>query len=128
MSASEAKAALRQKLRAEGARHSAAELAEGSRAICERLRQQALWHKAGAVLLYAPLPGEPDVRPLIESGVETGKIIVLPRYNTVSGAYQACRVTEPGSQLAKGEFGILEPSPECPVGELNSWTWRWCLG
>ena len=119
MSASEAKEALRQKLRAEGARHSPAELAEGSRALCERIRHQEVWQKARAVLLYAPLPAEPDVRPLIESGLEMGKTIVLPRYDTVSRAYQVCRITEPGSQLTKGEFGILEPSPECPVGELN---------
>jgi 5-formyltetrahydrofolate cyclo-ligase len=119
MTASEAKAGLRRKLRAEGARRSPAELSEGSRAICERIGQQSVWRKAGAVLFYAPLPGEPDVRPLIELGLQGGKTILLPRYDAASGSYQVCRITEPRAQLAKGEFGILEPSRECPVGELN---------
>jgi 5-formyltetrahydrofolate cyclo-ligase len=119
MSASEAKARLRQRLREEGARRSPAELTGASRAICERIRDQKVWQKAGIILLYAPLAGEPDVRPLIDLGLKEGKTIVLPRYDTTSGAYQVCRITEPAVQLARGEFGILEPSPECPVGELN---------
>src|SRR5215204_6804309 len=50
--------------------------------------------------------------------MKEGKVVVLPRYEANSGAYQVCRITEP-PQLVRGEFGILEPSRECPVGELN---------
>jgi 5-formyltetrahydrofolate cyclo-ligase len=119
MSTSEAKAVLRQKLRAEASRRSPAEVADGSRAICERIRQQDVWQKAGAVLFYAALTGEPDLALLIESGLKEGKTIALPRYDGGSARYQVCRINEPAAKLVGGQFGVMEPSPECPVAELN---------
>ena len=117
--ASETKAALRQQLRVEAARHTSGELAEGSRAICDRVAEQDAWRNARTVLLYSPLPGEPDLQPLVKSALETTKILAFPRFDRSTGAYQICHVTEPASQLISGQFGILEPRLECPICRLN---------
>jgi 5-formyltetrahydrofolate cyclo-ligase len=115
---SETKAVLRRQLRGEVARHTATELAEASRAICERIVAHKQWREAQTVLLYAPLSGEPDVRSLIESALEAAKLVALPRYEQVAARYEACRVTD-SKGLRTGQFGVLEPSAECPVCELN---------
>ena len=117
--ASETKAALRQQLRAEAARHTGVELAEGSRAICDRLAAQDAWRNARTVLVYSPLPGEPDLQPLVKSALEATKTLAFPRFDRSTGAYQICQVTQPASQLISGQFGILEPRLECPVCKLN---------
>jgi 5-formyltetrahydrofolate cyclo-ligase len=117
--ASETKAVLRQQLRAEAARHTSAELAEGSRAICGRVAAQDVWRNARSVLLYSPLPGEPDLQPLIELALAAAKTLAFPRYDNATASYQICQLTEPCSQFIRGQFGILEPPPECPVCKLN---------
>jgi 5-formyltetrahydrofolate cyclo-ligase len=116
---SEAKRALRQQLRAEALHHSTAEIAEGSRAICQRVQKQDIWRKANTVLLYWAVPGEPDLGDLVAAALRAGKSVALPRYDTVCGAYQVCGVTAPENQLVLGQFAIREPSPECPVIELK---------
>jgi 5-formyltetrahydrofolate cyclo-ligase len=118
--ASETKAALRQQLRAEAARHTSAELAEGSRAIGDRLAAQDAWRNARTVLMYSPLPGEPDLQPLVKSALEATKTLAFPRFDSTTGAYQICQVTDPASELVSGQFGILEPRSTCPVCRLNA--------
>jgi 5-formyltetrahydrofolate cyclo-ligase len=117
--ASETKSALRQRLRAEALGHSPAEIAEGSRAICDRIQKQDIWRKANTVLLYCAVPGEPDLGELLEAALGVEKSVALPRYSALSGTYEVCRITRPGSQLVLGQFAIREPSAECPVVELN---------
>lgn len=117
--ASETKTALRRQLRAEAARHTSGELAEGSRAICDRVAAQDTWRNARTVLLYSPLPGEPNLQPLIDLALAAAKTLTFPRYDNSTGSYQICQVTEPSSQLISGQFGILEPRPERPVCKLN---------
>jgi 5-formyltetrahydrofolate cyclo-ligase len=117
--ASEAKPPLRQRLRAEALRHSAAEIAEGSRAICDRIQRQDIWRKANTVLLYCAMAGEPNLDGLLAAALRTGKSVALPRYSAPSGAYEVCSVTRPDNQLVVGYFAIREPSAECPVVELN---------
>jgi len=116
---SEIKQALRQQLRAEALRHESGEVIEGSRAICERVQQQDAWRKAKTVLLFSAVAREPDLGALITAALQANKTVALPRYDSVSAAYQVCSVHNPESQLITGQFSIREPSPECPVVELN---------
>lgn len=116
-SLSEAKEALRRQLRGEAARHASGELAEASRAICERIRSQDQWRQAKTVLLYAALVGEPDLQPLMAVAIEERKTVALPRYDG-SSAYEACHITKE-ARLVDGRFGVREPSQECPVCPLN---------
>lgn len=116
---SSTKAALREELRAEAARHTRAECEEASKTICALIRQQATWRDAKSVLTFMPLAGEPDISPLLRAGLDAGKRVALPRFDRDAGAYTAALVTDPARQLLPGKYGVLEPSPECPVLPLN---------
>ena len=64
--------------------------------ICDRLKEPAVWKNAGAVLLFAPMPAEPDVWPLLEEALAAGKIAALPRLPSGRQTLR-CR---PGAKLA----------------------------
>ena len=104
----------RARLRAEDQRHGADERRATSRRLCERVTQSDVWRAAAAVLVFAPRPDEPDIRPLITAGLAGGKIIALPRHVTASDTYEAAVVRDVARDLRAGHFGLLEPAPECP--------------
>lgn len=104
----------RARLRAEDQRHGADERREASRRLCERVAQSDVWRAAKAVLVFGPRADEPDIRPLIAAGLESGKIIALPRHVAASDSYEAAVVRELARDLVAGHFGLLEPAPECP--------------
>ncbi len=60
------------------------------------------------------MPDEVDVWPLLEEALAGGKIITLPRFDSVSNDYIACRVQHPQNEIGPGQFGIREPRPGCP--------------
>ena len=82
----------------------------------EKLRDiicaQTVWQNSRAVLLYAPLPNEPDTRPLFRAAKSESKLIALPRFNPATGTYVAAEADE--ATLVAGAFGALEP----PSGAL----------
>ncbi|HKQ38929.1 MAG TPA: 5-formyltetrahydrofolate cyclo-ligase [Verrucomicrobiae bacterium] len=99
---------LRQQMRAEAERHAAKERAACSFQICERIRSLDAWQDARSVLLFVPTVHEPDISPLMNEG----KRVSLPKFNAQLGQYDAREVL---GELARGQFGILEPSADCPV-------------
>ena len=92
---------------------SPAQRAADSANICSLLREQPFWQKAASVLIFAPLPDEPDVWPLLAETVAGGKIAALPRFDPSDESYSARRVQNPRSEIAAGHFGIREPKPFC---------------
>lgn len=118
MNSAALKAGLREQVRATGKTISAEERAAASANLCARLVQELIWREAQSVLLFVPLPDEPDVRPLFEAAWAAGKTAAFLRFDAASGSYLACRVRKP-SELQPGKFGVLEPGPDCPVLELN---------
>jgi 5-formyltetrahydrofolate cyclo-ligase len=86
----------------------------------ERLRVQAIWKKAGSVLFYAAICGELDLSPLIDSALEAGKTVLLPRFALETASYEAVRVLEFKRDCAPGKFGIAEPGPHCAAYPLKS--------
>lgn len=82
------------------------------------LQQQHVWQKAKAVLLYAPLPDELDVWPLLSAALASGKEVALPRYVAASCEYIACWVGEPEKELEVGHYGIREPNESCAIAPL----------
>ena len=112
------KAALRHRLRAEGARFSRADRAAASAQICARLKQQGIWRQARSILFYVPLPEEPDIWPLLTEALRAGKIVSLPHYSLEQSQYLARRVADPDRDLGPGRFGIPEPKGSCPAVEL----------
>jgi 5-formyltetrahydrofolate cyclo-ligase len=113
------KAALREQLRAEAARHTSAERQEGSRAICAQLEGETIWRNAHKILAFMPLEGEPDITALFAPYLASGRILALPRFDRAADGYQAVQVTDPATQLVRGRYGVLEPKAECSLLSLK---------
>jgi 5-formyltetrahydrofolate cyclo-ligase len=115
----QAKADLRRQISAAVAVMSPEKRAADSTQICARLREQPVWKNAGAVLLFAPMPAEPDIWPLLEEALAAGKIAALPRYHPVGKHYVAGQVQNLRREIATGAFGIREPAARCPEIPLS---------
>jgi 5-formyltetrahydrofolate cyclo-ligase len=87
--------------------------------ICSRLEGQPIWRSARSVLLFASLPDEPDVWPLVHRALAEGKRVALPRFSSTIEGYEACQVRDPVADIRMGQFGIREPGMECPAVPLN---------
>lgn len=72
----------------------------------ERLRALPEWATARHILLFAPLPGEPDLLPLVS---DPERRFYLPR----CGPARTLTVHRyaPGDPLVDGPFGLREPDP-----------------
>jgi 5-formyltetrahydrofolate cyclo-ligase len=118
-SSSPQKSALRQKIREALEKFTASERALGSDQICRTVLAQPVWKEARAVLLFAPTRFEPDIRPLLENALRSGKVVTLPRYSVERNIYLPCRVEESDGNLQPGPFGIAEPGPAGPIFPAN---------
>ncbi len=114
-----AKFALREQIRARVKSMAPAAQTNAAAELCMRLREQNVWHAAGAVLLFAPLPDEPDVWPLLSEALVAGKIIALPGFVPGTNTYTARRIMDPVRDLVVGKFGIRESTAVSPEIELN---------
>ena len=81
--------------------------------IRSRLKEEPFWQNAASVLFFAPLADEVDVWPLLEETLAGEKIAALPRHDSASNDYIACRVKNPQSEIGPGQFGIREPKAGC---------------
>ena len=66
------------------------------------------------ILFFAPLPEEVDVWPLLIEALMVGKGAALPRFDSATKTYVACRVENPDRDVVSGKFGIREPGALCP--------------
>jgi len=117
-----AKAALRKQILGALQKIPPAARTAASAQIRDRLREQAIWKNAASVLLFAPMPREPDIWPLLAEALGAGKIVALPRYHPAGKSYAACRVQNLRSEIAPGTFGIREPAAWCagiPLDRLD---------
>jgi len=114
------KAELRRELRLTQKNHSQNAMNEASARARARLRRQAIWKAARSVLFYSPIAGELDLTPLIQTALEAGKVVLLPRYDAKAGSYEAVRVAGLKADCAPGKFGIAEPGAHCPAYPLKS--------
>jgi 5-formyltetrahydrofolate cyclo-ligase len=120
MSGHSAKEELRREMRARLRGMSPALHAEASLVICQMAANLPAFLKSRCVALFAPLPSEPDVRPLIEEAWAQGKRVVLPLM-IKHGAKPELDWHEVASWddvVAPGQLGALglrEPDPlHCP--------------
>jgi len=114
-----AKPTLRARLRAELQAHSSASAASASAALCVRVRASPLWQTARAVLLFFPLPSEPDISLLLDDALASGKLLALPRFNATTNAYEPVQVRDLARELITGPFGVREPTADCPLAPMN---------
>jgi len=97
---------LRQNMRWLLARFGDNEQAAASEAIVRHIHSSPIWQQSSFILLYAPLPEEPDISPLFQMALAAGKRVFYPK---ISGSdIHVHEVTEPG-QFKTGAFGVNEP-------------------
>jgi len=77
------------------------------------------FQRAQRILGYLPLKDELDLSPALETALQSGKTVALPRYIPEQDAYCAALVTENFASLSPGAFGILEPSAAAAIMPLN---------
>jgi 5-formyltetrahydrofolate cyclo-ligase len=116
---------LRREMRAHLREMSPALRAEASLVICQVAANLPDFLKSRCVALFAPLPSEPDVHPLIEEAWAQGKRVVLPlmiKHGSVP-ELDWHEVTSWEEVVVPGPFGLREPDPlRCPriaIAELD---------
>jgi 5-formyltetrahydrofolate cyclo-ligase len=119
MKSGDPKNALRQQIRARLEAMTLEQRAVESQQACALLEQQGIWNSAQTILFYAPLSEEPDVWPLLEASLAAGRTVALPRFDSKSGQYAACRIQDLAKEIQPGQFGIREPTDSCPVTPWN---------
>ena len=77
------------------------------------------WARAGSVLLFAPLPDEPDVWPLVELALAAGKTVALPAFVPSKNGYVARQIKDAVRDVVLGKFGVREPAETCAEVLLN---------
>jgi len=115
----EAKKERRRQIAAALAGLSAEKRAADSARICAQLREFPAWRQARWVLLFAPMPEEPDIWPLLAEALAASKIAALPRFNRHTRGYAAARVQSLPEDVAVGHYGIREPVTRCPPLALS---------
>lgn len=96
---------LRDEIRRRKALCSADERARQSAWVVEQLRREPLFAAAHCVMLYWPLPDEPDLRPLIDEALRI-KRVMLP---VVVGDDMLPVELTATTVWRRGAFGIMEP-------------------
>jgi 5-formyltetrahydrofolate cyclo-ligase len=99
--------------------------AETSLVICQIAANLPAFLKSRCVALFAPLPSEPDVHPLIEEAWAQGKRVALPlmiKHGSVP-ELDWHEVTSWDDVVVPGPFGLREPDPlrcpRIPIAELD---------
>jgi 5-formyltetrahydrofolate cyclo-ligase len=114
-----AKAAMRQQVRGRLSRMPPALQAQDSAKARELLKRQPLWNEARSILFFAPLPGEPDVWPLLAEALGEGKETALPRFDGERLCYTICAVRNLSRDITGGRFEIREPAAHCATFPRN---------
>jgi len=104
---------LRGEMRAKARRVGDKERALAGELICRLFHTVSHWSEVDTVLFYHPLPGEPDIRPLIERALGAGKTVALPRFDEESKTYRPVVVESLDEDLGDGKFGVKEPLASC---------------
>jgi len=118
MSENHAKTHLRREMRARLRALAPDTRAEASLRICRTAAHHPAFRPAKCIALFAPLPSEPDIHPLIEEAWAEGKRVALP--------FMLERRTRPelnwheiaswDDVIACGPMGLREPDPvRCPL-------------
>jgi 5-formyltetrahydrofolate cyclo-ligase len=105
------KRAIRQELRAERRRRSAAVVADAGAVVCAQLLGFPLYQAAVSVAVYVADENEVPTEPLIADALNTGRGVYLPR----DGAAPAFVRWHPGTPLRRARGGVQEPPGGVPA-------------
>lgn len=77
--------------------------------LCKNIMQMPCWREARAILLYHALPDEPDLQPLLDEALLSGRQVLLP---VVVDDDLVLKYFKGKESLREGAFHILEPIGE----------------
>lgn len=86
-----------------------------SRQVCQRVIAWAEFAKAAVVMLYAPVPGEVDVRAIGDEAIRRGKRVCLPRADWQEKRIVPAEVKSLDRDLVTARNGISEPGLDAPA-------------
>jgi len=101
--------ALRRKLRHARRQLTLAQQRLAARRLYRQLAQHPRFRRARHIALYLPNDGEIDPRLLLQAAQRRGKATYLPVLNPWPRTRMVFQRIEPGEQLRRNRFGILEP-------------------
>jgi 5-formyltetrahydrofolate cyclo-ligase len=78
-----------------------------NRGIRDRLLALNLWKQARFVFIYVSMNREPDTRTLIQTALDEGKTVAVPR--CLEDGEMEARIITSTDELHRGRYGILEP-------------------
>lgn len=81
--------------------------------ITDTLLRHPWFLQAQSVMLYMALPGEPDLKPIMDEAFRTEKTVLLPRCE--DKVHMTAREYNSDRALQKSSFGIWEPLPSAPM-------------
>jgi 5-formyltetrahydrofolate cyclo-ligase len=96
----------------------AAEREEKSGEIRSRLAGAEFWPSLSAVAAFLPLPGEPDLTPLLRQALGEGKTLFLPRIDGANLVFHRAGSLE--KNLVRHAYGMPEPSSRLPPADWDS--------
>ena len=73
------------------------------------------FRNATAVAAYAATPGEVDLLECSQVALDSGKLLLFPRFNAVAKGYDMVPIQTLAGGLRPGRFGIREPASEIPA-------------
>lgn len=94
---------------------------QGSELLCRTLAESDLWRSARTVMMFAPIAGEPNLKPLALDVLKRGRLC-LPRVDWIQKRMAAAQISDLTQSLILRRNNILEPRPECPEippGEID---------
>ncbi len=115
----ESKQALRAVVRARVAGLSSEYRAAAAAQVVVSLASRPEWARTSSVLLFAPLPDELDVWPLVELALVAGKTVALPAFVPGTNSYVARQIIDVARDVVPGKFGVREPADACVEVPLN---------
>lgn len=82
--------------------------------ICDRIAAFDVFRRAKMIMIIAPLPGEPDIRPLADLALGAGKRLCLPRVDWSARTMVAAAVGSLAG-LEATRHGLMQPPAEAAV-------------
>jgi len=111
------KAALRQQMRTRLELQKKDERARASLELCRRAAELPAFRAAQTLAVFAPLPNEPDIHPLVEEAWAEKKRVAFPLMSRDRGVPRLDWLVADGwdALVVAGPFGVREPDPAwCP--------------
>lgn len=88
---------------------SSAQRAEASAAACRLAMGQEWFKRAMAIMVYAPLPMELDIRPLVDEALRAGRVVCVPRVGWEGRSLTPVAIRGMDDLVEGEKFGVREP-------------------